>query len=141
MTDNDTSLSGEARLKAKRNAFFRYFGLALLAGFIVGMISGVAAAMVEYGSLPKSVLIGLWTGSMVLFVWFCRDYFRRIDELDLMDNLWASTIGLYGYVMVFGTWYLFHEIGMAPPIDQIAVMLATLAITTAAYIARKLGWR
>ena len=67
MTDNDTSLSGEARLKAKRNAFFRYFGLALLAGFIVGMISGVAAAMVEYGSLPKSVLIGLWTGSMVLF--------------------------------------------------------------------------
>ena len=141
MTDNDTALSGEARLKAKRNAFFRYFGLALLAGFVAGMLSGVAAALVEDGILPRGVLIALWGATVGLFVWFCRDYFRRIDELDLMDNLWTSTIGLYGYVMVFGTWYLFHEIGMAPPIDQIAVMLATLAITTVAYIARKLGWR
>lgn len=141
MTDNNAALSGEARLKAKRNAFLRYFGLAMLAGFIGGMMSGVAAAMVEDGSLPKGVLIALWTITVGLFVWFCRDYFRRVDELDLLDNLWASTIGLYGYVVVFGTWYLFHQVGIAPEIDQIAVMLATLAIATVAYIARKLGWR
>ena len=141
MTDNDAALSGEARLKAKRNAFLRYFGLAMLAGFVGGMMSGVAAAMVEDGSLPKGVLIALWTATVGLFVWFCRDYFRRVDELDLLDNLWASTIGLYGYVVVFGTWYLFHQVGIAPEIDQIAVMLATLAIATVAYIARKLGWR
>jgi hypothetical protein len=141
MTDNDAALSGEARLKAKRNAFLRYFGLIMVAGFVAGMMSGVAAAMVEDGSLPKGVLIALWTVTVGLFVWFCRDYFRRIDELDLLDNLWASTIGLYGYVVVFGTWYLFHQVGIAPEIDQIAVMLATLAITTAAYLARKLGWR
>ena len=145
MTDNDAALSGsnsgETRLKAKRNAFFRYFALAVLAGFVAGMMSGVAAALVEDGILPTSVLIALWAATVALFVWFCRDYFRRIDELDLLDNLWASTIGLYGYVVVFGTWYLFHQVGIAPEIDQIAVMLATLAITTAAYIARKLGWR
>ena len=141
MTDNNAALSGEARLKAKRNAFLRYFGLAMLAGLIGGMMSGVAAAMVEDGSLPKGVLIALWTITVGLFVWFCRDYFRRVDELDLLDNLWASTIGLYGYVVVFGTWYLFHQVGIAPEIDQIAVMLATLAIATVAYIGRKLGWR
>lgn len=141
MTDTDTTLSGEARLKAKRFAFFRYFGLAMLAGFIGGMMSGVAAAMVEEGILPIGVLIALWGATVALFVWFCRDYFRRVDELDLLDNLWASTIGLYGYVVVFGSWYLFHQVGIAPAPDQIAIMLATLAITTAAYIARKLGWR
>lgn len=141
MTDNDPALSGEARLKAKRNAFLRYFGLAMLAGFIGGMMSGVAAAMVEDGSLPRSVLIAIWTVTVGLFVWFCRDYFRRIDELDLLDNLWASTIGLYGYVVVFGTWYLFHDVGIAPAPDQIVIMLATLAIATAAYLARKAGWR
>lgn len=141
MMDNDTPLSGEARLKAKRNAFFRYFGLAMLAGFIGGMMSGVAAAMVEEGILPIGVLIALWGVTVALFVWFCRDYFRRVDELDLLDNLWASTIGLYGYVVVFGSWYLFHQVGIAPAPDQIAIMLATLAITTAAYVARKLGWR
>lgn len=141
MMDNDTPLSGEARLKAKRNAFFRYFGLAMLAGFIGGMMSGVAAGMVEEGILPIGVLIALWGVTVALFVWFCGDYFRRVDELDLLDNLWASTIGLYGYVVVFGSWYLFHQVGIAPAPDQIAIMLATLAITTAAYVARKLGWR
>jgi hypothetical protein len=145
MTDNDAALSsptsGEARLKAKRNAFLRYFSLAMLAGFAAGIASGVAAAMVEDGSLPKGVLIALWAVTIGLFVWFSRDYFRRVDELDLLDNLWASTIGLYGYIAVFGTWYLFHDVGIAPEMDQIAIMLATLAITTAAYIARKLGWR
>ena len=141
MTDTDTALSGEARLKAKRSAFFRCFGLALLAAFVGGMMSGVAAAMVEDGTLPGGVLIAVWATVIALFAWFCRDYFRRIDELDLMDNLWASTIGLYGYVVVFGTWFLFHDVGIAPAPDQTAIMLATLGIATAAYIARKLGWR
>lgn len=141
MTDNDTNLSGEARLKAKRSAFFRYFALTLIAGFIAGMFSGVAAAMVEDGALPIGVLIALWGVSMVGFVWFCRDYFRRIDELDLLDNLWSSTIGLYTYLAVFGTWYLFSSVGLATEPDQIVVMFTTLAVTLAAYIARKLGWR
>ena len=145
MTDNNPTLtgptSGEARLKAKRNAFLRYFGLVMVAGFVAGMMSGAAAAMVEHGSLPKGVLIALWGVTIALFVWFCRDYFRRIDELDLMDNLWASTIGLYGYVVVFGTWYLFHDVGIAPAPDQMAIMLSTLAIATLAYLARKAGLR
>ncbi len=145
MTDTDTPISGpnagEARLKARRSAFWRYFGMALLIAFAAGMMSGVAAAMVENSVLPEWVLIGLWAITIAWFAWFCRDYFRRIDELDLMDNLWASTIGLYGYVVVFGSWFLFHDVGIAPPPDQIAIMLATLAIATAAYIARKLGWR
>ena len=145
MTDTDTALSdpqsGEARLKARRNAFLRYFGLIMVAGFIAGMMSGVAAALVEEGILPTSVLIALWSVTVALFACFCRDYFRRVDELDLLDNLWASTIGLYGYLVVFGTWYLFNQVGIAPEPDQVAVMLATLAITTLAYLARKLGWR
>ena len=141
MTETDVAGSGEARLRTRRNAFLRYFALMLLAGFVAGMLSGVAAAMVEAGTLPQGVLIGLWAITVALFAWFCRDYFRRIDELDLMDNLWASTIGLYGYLVVFASWYLFHDIGLAPPPDQVAVVLATLGITTAAYLARKAGLR
>lgn len=141
MTDNDTVLSGEARLKARRNAFLRYLGLFMVAGFAVGMMSGAAAALVEKGSLPTSALIAMWAVTIALFAWFCRDYFRRVDELDLLDNLWASTVGLYGYLVVFATWYLFNDVGIAPAIDPFAVMIATLAITAVAYLARKLGWR
>ncbi|WP_324260301.1 hypothetical protein U4960_08900 [Altererythrobacter sp. H2] len=143
MTVNDTAapVSGEARLKARRSAFFRYVALALLAGFVAGMMSGVAAAFVAEGILPGGLLIALWAVVILGFAWFTRDYFRRIDELDLLDNLWASTIGLYTYIVVFGSWYLFHDVGLASEPDQYAVMAATLIATTIAYLARKAGLR
>ncbi|MFN4112372.1 MAG: hypothetical protein ACK4GD_00355 [Sphingomonadaceae bacterium] len=143
MTVNDTAapVSGEARLKARRSAFFRYIALFLSAGFVAGMMSGVAAAYVADGIVPAGLLIAIWALVIMGFAWFTRDYFRRVDELDLLDNLWASTFGLYVYIVVFGSWYLFHDVGLVPEPDQYLIFAATLIATTAGYLARKAGLR
>lgn len=143
MTDAETgaAVSGEARLKASRAAFIRYFAFSLIAGLVAGMLSGVAGAFVEEGLLPPVVLVAVWIGVVVLFAWFCRDYFRRVDELDLLDNLWASMIGLYTYMVSLGSWHLFYDVGLLPAPDQYLIAAITLSATALAYLARKAGWR
>ncbi|MCL4673652.1 MAG: hypothetical protein KJZ64_12120 [Sphingomonadaceae bacterium] len=141
MTDNDPAQSGEARLKARYKAFIRHLALAALIGIAAGALSGVTLARVEDGALPKSVFIGLWSFMVALFVWFTRDYFRRIDEVDLIDNLWASTIGLYGYIAAFCSWFMFHRIGLTPPPGQLTILLTTVIIATIAYFVRKVRQR
>lgn len=143
--ENDTTLSaanpGEARHKARQKALLRWFGMAMVAGFVAGMVGGFAGALVADGLLPVPVLIGLWALTVALFIWFSRDFYRRIDEVDLIDNLWASTVAFYAYTIVFGSWYVFHDIGLIGPPQQLTIFNITIAAGIVAYGARKLGWR
>lgn len=146
MTKSDTPLpsasqSGETRLKARRSAFWRYVALALAGSFVVGIITGVAGGLVSDGILPAAVMIALWLLVVIGFVWGTRDYFCRIDEVDLQDNLWASTIGLYVYIMTLGSWLLFNEINVLPSPDQYVIAAITFCSVLVAYAMRKLGWR
>lgn len=141
MMNSDPSLSGEARLKTRRAAFWRYVTIAFALSLVVGIATGIASALVSEGILPLALMIGLWTVTMVGFAWFTRDYFRRIDEVDLQDNLWASTIGLYVYVFTLGTWIVFHEIKVLPEPQDLTIAAITFAAVLVAYGARKLGFR
>ena len=141
MTPPVETLSGEARLRQKRRKFFTYIGLAMVAAFAAGLGSGAAGAFVERGILPVWLLWAVWALVVAAFAWFTRDYFRKVDELDLLDNLWASTVGLYTYVVAFGTWYFFADLGLLGPMNHMAIFALTLGAAVLAYVARKLGWR
>lgn len=146
MTNPDSSLSGtpqsgEARLKARRSAFWRYVALSLAVSFTVGITAGMAAGLVSKGILPTALMIVLWLLTMIGFAWATRDYFRRIDEVDLQDNLWASTIGLYVYVVTLGSWVVFNEIDVLPAPQQYIIAAITFSSALVAYGIRKLGWR
>lgn len=136
-----TPPSGEARLRARRSAFWRYVGIVFAASLAVGIATGVAGGLVSKGILPAALLIALWLLTMIGFAWGTRDYFRRIDEVDLQDNLWASTIGLYVYMATLGSWFVFHEVKLLPEPHDLIIAAITLSAVLIAYGIRKLGAR
>lgn len=141
MTRNDPAVSGEARLKLRRARFARYVALAFGAGVIGGFATGALGRMAASGDIPVAVLIFTWTTIVGGGIWFTRDYFRKVDELDRLDNLWASTIALYGFLIAAGSWYVFHDLGLAPPPSFEMLALFTFACLLVAYGLRQLGWR
>ena len=142
MTGNDADqLSGEERFRKRRRSFITYIALAVAIAMFAGIASGVLAANASLGNVPVWLLFGVWVIMVVAFIWFTRDYFRRVDELDLLDNLWASLVGLYTYVLVFASWYLFDDLEIGPPMDHFAIFWITMGAMLVAYVLRKLGWR
>lgn len=146
MTNNDTVTStaattGEERLKSRRKSFWRYLGLAFLLSLLAGLASGFAGGMFQTGDLPIWVPILIFAIVAAGFIWFTRDYFRRVDELDLMDNLWAHLIGFYGILIIFGGWYFLWELSLLGKPDALLVIIGGLLINFGAYGLRKLGLR
>jgi hypothetical protein len=137
----ENNVTGEARLKQRRRGFIKYVAIAMAIAFGAGIGSGVLGAFVALDRLPAWPLWIVWALVTAGFVWFSRDYFRRVDEVDLMDNLWASLIAFYVYVILFGSWWLFADLGLLGPMNHFAIFWVTLAAGIIAYVARKLGWR
>ncbi|UIP05826.1 hypothetical protein LY632_08900 [Erythrobacter sp. SDW2] len=141
MTDTDTLSSGEQRLRRRRNAWWRYLALAFAGSVVAGFASGYLAGAYQNGTIPLWLPVTACIAVIVLLGWMTRDYFRRIDELDLMDNLWAHLFGLYAGISLFGGWYFFADLGLTGYPTAPAIMLAMLVFTFAAYGLRKLGLR
>ncbi|MGB7374666.1 hypothetical protein [Pontixanthobacter sp.] len=139
--ENNGAPSGETKLKARRGKFWRYLAIAFLASFAAGIATGYLTGMFEDGALPMWVLFIVWALVFIGLAWFTRDYFRRIDELDLMDNLWSHLVGYYAAVLIFGLWYLLHDIGEVAEPAALPIILVMIVVTFIAYGARKLGFR
>ena len=140
-TDQPGAESGENRFRKRRSAFWRYSILVFIGAMVAGMVSGAAAQWTLEGLLPRWALVAIWALVVVAFVWFARDYVRRIDELDLMDNFWAAVVGIHFYIVAMPSWQLFHNAGMTDAPNQYIIYLATIAVMVVTYFARKLGWR
>ena len=134
-TGTNHEISGEARLRRRWRSFWRYLGVAFVASILVGAFSGALVDIYENGSIPIIVL------TVAVFAWFTRDYFKRVDELDLMDNLWAHLTGVYGGMIVFAVWYFTAELDLVAYPSAPAMMAIIVLIVFAVYGLRKLGWR
>ncbi|GAA4037938.1 hypothetical protein [Parerythrobacter jejuensis] len=141
MTEFETINSGESRLKERRRAFWKYLALAFAAFAVLGFFGGYFGAAFGKGDVPLLVPIGVGLITLIALAWFTWDFFKRIDELDLMDNLWAHLIGQYIALTVFLGWYFLGELGLTTYPTAVAVMLAMILGTFVAYGFRKLGWR
>lgn len=141
MTDSDILSSGEDRLRRRRLAWWRYLALAFAGSVMIGFASGFMAGAYDSGAVPVWLPVAACIVAIALLGWFTHDYFRRIDELDLMDNLWAHLFGFYAGIALFGGWYFFADLGLTSYPTAPAIMLAMLLFTFAAYGARKLGLR
>ncbi|QZH74852.1 MAG: hypothetical protein JY451_14570 [Erythrobacter sp.] len=138
---DQTALSGEARLKARTRKFWTFLALGFALSLAIGFFTGTAGALYEGGTLPGWTIYALWGVALAGFSWFTWEYFRRVDELDLMDNLWAAIIAFYFYVLAMPSWWLFNDLGLAPEPDHIVIYFSTVLVMFIAYGLRKLGLR
>ncbi|WP_340587665.1 hypothetical protein [Erythrobacter alti] len=142
MTDlSETQLSGESRLKARRRKFWRYFMIAMVMSAGAGMLSGIASSMYEDGELPLWVPVSATIVIIAGLSWFTWDYFRRIDEIDLQDNLWANTFGAYAGVITYLGWWFFADLGLVTQPTALGIILVMFVTTMAVYGLRKLNFR
>lgn len=141
VNDPATTRSGEERHRARFQAFVRYCVLALLIAFAAGVVSGYIGGMVAEGQLP-AWLIYVTTGALVAgFLWFMRDYLRRVDELDLQDNLWSGLVGFTFYYVAFPVWNTLAAYDLAPAVDNWTLWISTTIVMFVAYLLRKAGIR
>ena len=141
MTVTDDTFSGEQRHRSRRKSFWIYLTVVMTLALIGSTIVGFFAGWSEIGDLPLWVPVIGWAVLMAAWLWFTRDYFRRVDELDLLDNLWAHLIGFYGLLGSFGTWWFLASVGITREPNAMAVVVVGMVVTFAAYGLRKLGWR
>lgn len=141
MINSNDEPSGETKLKTRKRAFIKYLALVFLAALAGGLFSGYLTESCLSG------VVGLWlpllTGFAVLsgLVWFTWDYFRRIDEIDLHDNLWSHLWGFYAGIWAFGIWYFLADLKLVDPPFAGAVILIMVAFIFVIYGLRKLGFR
>lgn len=133
--------AGERRLIARRRNLWRFVGLGFAGAAVAGFALGVLGAAGEERWIDPRLLWPALALATVLWVWFTVGYFRRVDELDLADNLWAAMIAVYVYVPLFPSWALLHYAGQLPPVDGWAVWWTTMAVMTLTYLGRKLRAR
>lgn len=141
MTDTPEALSGEQRLQARRKRLWLFCAGGFAAAMAVGFVTGLASDLFAAGTLPAWSLYLLWVLALACFTWFSWEYFRRVDELDVMDNLWAAMFAFYFYAAGMPTWWLFHDMGLVAEVDHIAIYLGSGAVFFIAYGLRKLGLR
>ena len=132
---------GEQRLQQSRNRYWRYFGVIMLTAAGVGVLTGALGDAFDNGYVPQAVFLAIIAAIAIGFVWLCFDYYRRLDEVDLMDNLWAATVALNAGFLVWFVWWVLGDAGITVRPQATPILLGMLIINLGVYLARKTGLR
>lgn len=136
---------GELRERARRRRFWTVIDGILAAGMITGFVSGFFAGYNEvppdevWTSVPPSVAIGFVAVALIAFNIGCWAFVRSIDEVELADNLWGSTVGYYVYAMLFPSWWALNKAAVVAEPNHWLIFAISLAGGGVAYLWRK--WR
>ena len=142
MGTNMTEGEGERLEQARRRKFWSMLGLIALVGAATGFIFGFATgyegvALAEVpGILPDWLVIGLVVLAATAFTYLCWRFKASIDEVELADNLWASTASYYLYGILFPAWWVLGAAGITPEPSGWTIYLVALVGGLLVY-----GWR
>jgi len=117
----------------------------LIAGMVLGLFTGITAASKDIASaeiwtkIPQSLAVGVIAVSLAAFVYGCWRFYKAIDEVELVDNLWASTAAYYLYATLFPVWWALGKADVLPEPSDWGIYFAALGGGALAYLWRK--WR
>jgi hypothetical protein len=135
---------GERLLAARRRKFWTVIGGILAVGLVAGFVSGFVAGYNKLdanflASLPAALKFGAVGLLVAAFSYGCWRFVKVIDEVELADNLWASTVGFYVYSVLFPAWWALWKMGAAPEPNDWLIFAIALVGGGLAYLWRK--WR
>ena len=142
MTEPDVGERQEAR---RRRIFRMSVGWLFVAGMVLGLFTGIAAASrdVEIGEIwtqiPQSLALSVIAVSLAIFLYGSWRFYKAIDEVELVDNLWGSTAAYYAYAILFPLWWALGKAGVLPEPSDWAIYFIALGGGALAYLWRK--WR
>ena len=146
MTGKTMSKSeGERLEQGRRRKFWRIIGFVLVAGMIVGGVTGYVGAHNEvpieqtFTAMPDATVIALVLLGAAAFTYGCWAFMKAIDEVELADNLWGSTAGYYAYSVLFPSWWVLGQAEITTEPNHWAIFFLSLAAGSAVYVYRK--WR
>lgn len=145
MTDSTMLGEGERAERLRRRKFWGAIGATAIFGLPIGFFLGRSAgrnggSMSEaFTGLPPEVTIGLLALAVLGFLWGCWIFFKNIDEVEIVDNLWGSTAAFYFYMIAFPVWWVLWKAQLSKEPNDWIILAATLAFGTIVYLYRK--WR
>ena len=143
MTGETAMTSGEDLHSARRKRFWRTLSLAGLCGIPVGFAVGLGFGMSRgditafWTKSPDWLVIALVAAALAGFLWGCWRFYLSMDEVELLDNLWSSTVAYGAYAVIFPAWWALGQAGIVTPPNDWIIYLAALLIGLAAYGKRK----
>jgi len=135
--------SGEDLHAAGRKRFWRTLSLAGLAGIPVGFAVGLGFGLSRgdinafWTGAPDWLVVALVAASAAGFLWGSWRFYRSIDEVERLDNLWSSTVASGAYAILFPAWWALGKAGIVSPPNDWAIYLAALLLGLVAYGKRK----
>ena len=108
---------------------------------VLGLVAGIVLALSEENWLPRLPPALAWLGAALLaaaVVGLNAIWIRRVDEVEISDQLWSSFVGLQAFILTATCWELLAATGAAPPVHRYGLYLATFTATCAAYFWRRL---
>lgn len=146
-TMRDDQLSGEARERDQRRKFWKVLAIIAVVGMPVGAVFGYQFAHHGFepgaaiAAIPPWLLVVAALLYVVSIVWGTWKFLKVIDEVELHDNLWASTAGFYFYGLAFPLWWALHAAGVVGEPNDWAIFGATIVAGLLAYGLRKANLR
>ena len=140
---------GERLLAARRRRFWTIIAVMVASGALVGFFSGMYAgytdaqrekggiAALEPSDFPVLLRFAAVLVAVLAFAALTWWFVRSVDELEIADNLWASTTGLYAYSIAFPAWWALWKLEVTREPDDWTIYAATLVITGLVYLWRK----
>jgi len=138
-------MDGEQLHQTQRKRFWRNLLAVGLAGAPIGFAVGFGAGY-SRGDLdafwnwaPDWLVIGLLGFAIVGFSFGTWRFYRSIDEVELLDNLWSSLAAYYVFALLFPVWWVLGKAGISGEPNYWIIFLAALVLGLATYLFRK--WR
>ena len=140
-----TKMDGENLHEQHRKRFWRNLMIAGAGGIQIGFAAGFGAGYTQgdfdafWNWAPDwlvIVLLGLTLAGLIYGSW---RFYRSIDEVELLDNLWGSSAAYSAYALLFPSWWVLGKAGIVGEPHDIVIFVVALAAGSAVYLGRK--WR
>jgi hypothetical protein len=138
-------MEGEKLHSEYRRRFWRTLAIAGIGGVPIGFAVGFGAGYSE-GDLdafwnwsPDWLVIALLGLALATIIYGSWRFYRSIDEVELLDNLWGSSAAYSAYALIFPTWWVLGKAGITAEPNHWLIFLFALGFGLALYLGRK--WR